>query len=106
MGPEIFDSAIRAKGDLAGVFEYDNETGYFYLHNVVEPGQIVGSLHIFSGKTDFSQADVAVRWSECQRKVGLLIRGILWAVFDDHGARYGGNYEPGAEPSLPPEAGF
>ncbi len=29
---EIFDSCVREKGDLAGVFEYDGEAGYFYLY--------------------------------------------------------------------------
>ena len=28
---EMFVSAIRSSGDLAGIFEYDGETGWFYL---------------------------------------------------------------------------
>jgi uncharacterized protein len=31
---EIFESASRAAGDLAAVFEYDGETGYFYLYEL------------------------------------------------------------------------
>lgn len=31
---EMFDSSTRSKGDLAGVFEYDGETGYFYSMSV------------------------------------------------------------------------
>jgi hypothetical protein len=33
---EMFESASRANGDLAGVFEYDGETGYFYLYETKE----------------------------------------------------------------------
>jgi hypothetical protein len=35
MTDEMFDSSIRSAGDLAGVFEYDGETGYFYLYDSV-----------------------------------------------------------------------
>jgi hypothetical protein len=102
---EMFDSSIRSASDFAGVFEYDGETGYFYLYEM-ERGQgqkILDSIHILSGKPDFVEADISVRWDFEERKVGLFIRNVLWAVFDGR-AKYGGSYEPGARPSLPPEA--
>jgi hypothetical protein len=34
MSADIFDSSVRSDGDLAGVFEYDGQTGYFYLYEV------------------------------------------------------------------------
>jgi hypothetical protein len=84
MSTEIFDSCVRPKGDLAGVFEYDGETGYFYLcrakGNAVEA--ILDSIHVFSGQPSFGEMDVLMRWDRQEEKVGLFIRGELWAVFD------------------------
>lgn len=79
-----FGSAVRSAGDLAGVLEYDSETAYFYLYRVDgEHGQkVVDSIHFFSGPSDLSNADIAVRWNSTEQKVGLLIRGSLWTVFD------------------------
>ncbi|WP_286203065.1 hypothetical protein [Rhizobium lusitanum] len=28
---QLFESAVRSSGDLAGVFEFDGDVGYFYL---------------------------------------------------------------------------
>jgi hypothetical protein len=103
---EIFDSAIRSAGDRAGVFEYDGETGYFYLYdnNNAVGRKVIGSIRVLSGDADFTENDVAVRWDREERKVGLFIREVLWAVFDlCDGARYGGGYTPRSRPSLPRE---
>ncbi|TCV78216.1 DUF2251 domain-containing protein [Sulfurirhabdus autotrophica] len=103
---EIFDSAVRSDGDLAGVFEYDGESGYFYLYKT-EGGQghkIIDSIHILSGEPDFTEADVLVRWDTEEEKVGFFIRGVLWAIFDSHDyTGHGGNYRPDAKPGLLPE---
>jgi hypothetical protein len=104
---EIFDSCVRSADDLAGVFEYDGETGYFYLYETSgDEGQKVrDSIHILSGEPDFGEAEISIRWDEKEQKVGLLIKGVLWAVFDaQHHAKYGGSYRPGAKPLLPSEA--
>lgn len=108
---EIFDSAVRSAGDLAGVFEYDGETGYFYLYATDEAAgeKVLDSIHVLSTDPDFVEADVAVCWDSKEQKVGLFIRGVLWAAFDCHlGTKCGGGYEPGIKPSLPPgaEMGF
>ncbi|KAA3448299.1 hypothetical protein C7I87_22515 [Mesorhizobium sp. SARCC-RB16n] len=98
---DVFDSAIRRKGDLAGVFEYDetegpqNATAYFYLSEIKgqasEP--VAGRIHIRSGAWAITGADVTVRWDRNERFVGLFIFGTLAAAFDTTtGARYGGGY--------------
>lgn len=108
---EIFESAVRSAGDIAGVFEYDGETGYFYLYATGGDARrkVLDSIHILSGDPDFAEADVSVRWDSGEGKVGLFIRGVLWAAFDcGRHSKYGGSYKRGGMPSLPPgtESGF
>lgn len=45
---DVFDSSIRSKGDMAGVFEYDGDSGYFYLFNTknVQDHQVVGAIRV------------------------------------------------------------
>lgn len=71
---EIFDSVVRTKGDLAGVFEYEEEDGpqsataYFYLY---EPdGSIIGAIHVRSGAWSITEADIAVKWDKDELRVG------------------------------------
>lgn len=111
MSTEIFDSSVRSKGDLAGVFEHDGETGYFYLcrarGDAVEA--IIDRIHVVSGEPDFGETDVSVRWDRREEKVGLFIRGALWAVFDPANRKtYGGATTNGATPAIASEgsAGF
>lgn len=111
MSTEIFDSSVRSKGDLAGVFEYDGETGYFYLcrakGDAVEA--IIDRVHVISGEPDFGEDDVSVRWDRREEKVGLFIRGQLWTVFDAARQKiHGGAYDSGASPAIAAEgrAGF
>ncbi|WP_437294750.1 DUF2251 domain-containing protein [Sorangium sp. So ce426] len=101
---EIFDSAVRPAGDLAGVFEYDGDTGYFYLYATGEgTGQkVLDAIHVLSGMPDFGETDISIRWDSEEQKVGLFIKGILWAVYDcARRAKYGGAYKSGGKPSLP-----
>ena len=104
---EIFDSCVRSTGDLAGVFEYDGETCYFYLYEPEQggSGKVIGSIHVLTGVPDFADADVSIRWDIKEQKVGLFIRDRIWAVFDSaQGLKFGGGYRAGARPLLPPEA--
>lgn len=106
MSDEIFESSARSSGDLAGVFEYDGETGYFYLYQTTgsEGQKVLDSIHILSAEPDFTENDLAVRWDLKEKRVGLFIRGQLWAVFDGRRrAKHGGNYRAGVLPALPPE---
>jgi hypothetical protein len=101
---EIFDSAVRPAGDLAGVFEYDGETGYFYLYATGGgAGQrVLDSIHVLSGEPDFAKSDISICWDSEEQKVGLFIKGVLWAAFDcGRRTKYGGSYKPGGKPSLP-----
>ena len=104
VGGEIFDSATRSAGDLAGVFEYDAEVGYFYLYETeAEDGRrILDHISVLSGAPDFDQQDVSIRWNAKEDKVGLFIRSQLWAVLDSaKRSKYGGHYRPGTSPLIP-----
>ena len=101
---DIFDSEVRSAGDLAGVFEYDGDTGYFYLYEVAgQAGQkVLSSIHVVSGPIEFSASDVQVQWDVSEQRVGLFIHDTLWATFDTARRRkYGGNYVPGAVSTVP-----
>jgi len=107
MSSDIFDSCVRTAGDLAGVFEYDGETGYFYLYDVNDNAtrKILDTIHVLFGKPDFNDTDVSIRWDSTEEKVGLVIHGALWAVFDTGQKRkHGARYKVGTRPSLPSEA--
>lgn len=105
MSNEIFESAVRATHDLAGVYGYDGETGYFYLYDLhaVPSQKSLASIHILSGLSDFEAKDVEIRWGTGFKRVGLFIRDQLWAVFDDAGEKFGGDYVPGRHPQIPPQ---
>lgn len=104
MKDEIFDSCTRRAGDLAGVFEYDAETGYFYLCHAKgdDVVQILNFVSVTSTVPDFSAKDVVIRWDGAETHVGLFIKGVLWAVFDtERNAKYGGGYGPYRAPGIP-----
>jgi hypothetical protein len=77
MSNEIFANSVRASRDLAGVFEYDGDTGYFYLY---EPkgAKIIGALHVVSGVINFAFDNVSIRWDHSETKVGLFIKNVMW----------------------------
>jgi hypothetical protein len=87
---DLLENAVRARGDLAGVFEYDDtgdprsSTAYFYLYRIDrrEGERIVDAIHISSGALAINAADIAVRWDRDERRVGLFILGKLQAAFD------------------------
>src|SRR5262245_58932657 len=108
---EIFESCVRTAGDLAGAFEYDGDVGYFYLYETVatEGQKVLASIHVLSGDPAFTEADISVRWDSLQHRVGLFLKGVLWAAFDGRTrAKYGGNYMPNAGSTIPLDvaAGF
>ena len=101
---EMFDSAVRSAGDLAGVFEYDGETGYFYLYETggAQGHKVSGAIRVLVGDPDVDETDVSVRWDASETNVGLFIRGELYAVFDgDSKTRYGGEYRTDNRPQIP-----
>lgn len=101
---EIFESALRSAGDLAGVFEFDGDVAYFYLYDTTRPEEqkILGAIRVFTGKADFKEDDLGICWDRSETKVGLRIRRRLWAAFDaTTRAGYGGNYRAGATAQIP-----
>lgn len=107
---DIFDSAVRTRGDLAGVFEYEemaepqNASAYFYLYRkeAETVGSVLGAIHIRSGPWPITEADIAVKWNDNEQRVGLFVFGALVAVFDvATGAQYGGQYGKDFHPEIP-----
>lgn len=91
---------------MAGVYEHDGDTGYFYLYNSRndDTRKVIAAIPVFTGPSDFDEKDIAIRWDPTESKVGLFIRERLWAAFDsDTGAKYGGNYRPHVDPEMPVE---
>ncbi|MDI1429922.1 DUF2251 domain-containing protein [Polyangium sorediatum] len=66
------------------MFEYDGETGYFYLYatGAVGEARVLDAIHIVSGETDFAASDVTIAWDPGEIRVGLFICGRLRAAFD------------------------
>ncbi len=103
---EMFNSALRSVGDMAGVFEFDGDVAYFYLYDTTQPDEqkILGAIRVLTGTPDFEEDDVAICWDKSEGKVGLLIRGKLWAAFDGiTKAAYGGSYHAGSRAEIPME---
>jgi hypothetical protein len=96
---DIFESATRTSGDLAGVFEYDDtgdrqsSTAYFYLYRTDgrEGERIIDAIHISPDAVAITAEDITVRWGRDERWVGLFILGKLQAAFDTAtGKKYSG----------------
>lgn len=114
MRPDRFVSCARSAGDLAGVFEHDGETEYFYLYALeardAEP--IRGAIHVCSAPADFAESEVAVRWhpngqlaSRGEYLDGERIRD--WEFYAEDGSRIeslSGRYERGLRVSATPES--
>jgi hypothetical protein len=104
VGDAIFSSLLRSGGDFAGVFEYDGETGYFYLYRTNSPdgAKIVDAIPVVSGVVDLAQSDVTIQWNRTGTKVALFLRNVMWAVFDCvSGDKFGGDYGTGKTPRIP-----
>ena len=93
MESEVFESSVRSRGDLAGVFEYDGEEGYFFLFDLTKDKGKQGSgvISLNSATADFKVSDVSIKWNQSEDIVGLYIGGRLWAAFDQNGRKFGSN---------------
>jgi hypothetical protein len=97
---DIYESAVNALGDHAGIFEYDGKTGYFYLYEIVTANhqRITAAIQVLTGIADFKKEHVAIRWTNGETMVGLFIRGELVAAFDSRtSAKYGGDFQAGSQ---------
>jgi hypothetical protein len=100
---------VRPSGDFAGVFEYDGEAAYFYLYATDGGGGgcIVGAIQVFSGHFDVPTSEVRVAWNHSDERVGLFLRGELWAVFNlSSGGKFGGNYSQTSGAQIPTDELF
>ena len=103
---EIFKSAMRSAGDIFGVFDYDGDTGYFYLHNssLDQNRRVIAALRVLTGPADFADEDVEIQWTADETQVGLLIRRRLCAVIDcATKATYGGESDADQVFPIPPQ---
>jgi hypothetical protein len=101
--PNIFTSSVRSAGDLAGVFEYSDGVGWFYLYDLRKDkgSRVVASVHIVSVLPEFDENDIDIRWTKLEDKVGFFVRHEVWAVIDQNYASWGGNYRSGSVSSVP-----
>jgi len=109
MQTDLFINSVRSTGDLAGVFEYDGETGYFYLYQTkgTSGTKIIDTIHIVSGVVDFTRDVISIQWDDSQTKVALFIRNGMWAVFDcTLHQKFGGDYRVGGSPAIPTSVTF
>jgi hypothetical protein len=97
---DMFNSLLREAGDVAGVFEQDENTCYFYLYR--NNHEIIDSIHVLSGIPDFKEHDVSIKWNLNETMIGLFIHEKFWAVFDCKAkSKYGGNYALHTQPDIP-----
>jgi hypothetical protein len=107
MSEDIFEGSVSRSGSFAAAFESDADTAYFYVYRIVNPSdyKVIGEIRMGAGNLGIKNSEIAVRWDAADEKVGLFIRGTLWAVFEiSSGKKYGGNYRVGGAPQIPPEA--
>ncbi len=101
---EVFDSQVNSDGSLAGVYEYEDDVGYFYLYDLARPeGQkIIGAIRVLVGSVHYALKDLSIRWSDGDVFVGLFIENRLCAAFKvDSCEAFGGEFEKN---SLIPES--
>lgn len=98
---DFITAACEANG-LAGVYEYDDGTAYFYLCRVGTSAhvKIIESLQIDPQVRELSNGDIVLAWDEAGIRVG------LFAVFNvETPAKFGGrNIE--AQCDIPEEERF
>lgn len=107
MAIDCFESQSRRLGDLAGVFECDDDTAYFYLYAIDknDGGVIIDHICIASAPIALEQASVSIRWDAREEKVALLFGRNIRAVFDTtNGKKYGVVGSADASQVLPCEA--
>ena len=104
---DIFESATSNDGRFAGVYEDDGETAYFYLHELDGEARVMDYVRVHSSAGCPQEVNVTIRWDARGEKVGLFIRGELWAWFDRvTREKHGGSYVAGAVPDFPRPASF
>jgi hypothetical protein len=82
--PMVFQYQANSDETLAGVYEHDDDVGYFYLSELTacEGQRIVGAVQVFLGPFRHALDDLAIRWSFDGHVVALFVKGELCAAFD------------------------
>lgn len=103
-----FITAVCEANGLAGVYEYDDGTAYFYLCSVGPSGHaaIIDNLQIDPRVRELSNGDIVLAWDDVGIRVGLFVKQVLCAVFNvDMHTKFGGrNIE--AQCDIPEEERF
>jgi hypothetical protein len=89
----ILESQVNTDETWAGVYEHDDEVGYFYLYQIASPEgpKVTGAIHISKGSCKYEVGDLAIRWSNDDAFVGLFIGNKLRAAFEVESQRvFGG----------------
>jgi hypothetical protein len=81
---EIFESKVNSDGSLAGVYEHDDEVGYFYLYDLMHPvsQKVIGAVRVSLGLSRQVVDDLAIRWNRDETAVGLFNKNKMLAAFD------------------------
>lgn len=83
-GAEVWFTSDSPTSSFSGVFEGDEDTGYFYAYNRASPEHpILDAVHIYDAReAKGRESDAEVVWSSDGLKVGLRLDGNLCAVVD------------------------
>ena len=106
MAVGIYKSSLGPEG-VGAFFEEEEGVGWFYLFDDrrEETKKIVTALKICSRGHGLKGKDLKLVWDKTGIKVGLQIRGEVWAVFDTRTLKsHSSRYTPDGEPGLPPRA--
>ena len=62
---DIFMASTRSTGDLSGIYEYDEDVGYFYLYQIDDSSTntILAAVRVVSGPQEFVEDDIDIRWN-------------------------------------------
>jgi hypothetical protein len=80
---EIHKSSLSELG-VGAVFETEDGVGFFYLYDDRRKvgAKIVAALRVCDQGHGLSDVEIDLVWDSSDTKVGLEIRGELWAVFN------------------------
>jgi hypothetical protein len=85
---DIWVQGINAFNTYAGIFEADDDVGWFYLYKIFNPAdvneklKVIDAVQVCRGTPDFSDKDCMVQWNDAGTHVSLFIKGSAYAYFD------------------------
>ncbi|WP_250623057.1 DUF2251 domain-containing protein [Pinirhizobacter soli] len=97
---DIFESELNSNQSVAGVYEHDDDVGYFYLYELAhhEGQKVTGAIRVSVGPFQYGRDDLSIRWSNDEGFVGLFIKGKLCAAFDVNSRKAFGDGPEHSEP--------